>query len=291
MPAEAGNTAKAPVLQTARAALPRSLPSTRRWSPARTVLWLISLPMLIFLVLPLAALAWRSAPTGVLARITDPGVQQAIWLSVATTAITVLITLLAGTPLAYALARRRFAGRAVVEALVDLPVVLPPAVAGIALLVAFGRRGILGHALAAAGLSLPFTPAAVVMAQLFVAAPLYVKAAAAAFTEVRPEIEEAAAIDGAAPWQIFLHITLPLVAPAVISGAVMTWARALGEFGATIIFAGNFPGRTQTIPLSIYLDFEIDLNSALALAAVLLVVAFGVLLLVRGLLRRQLAGS
>jgi molybdate transport system permease protein len=253
------------------------------------VLWLVSLPMLVFLVVPLLALVWRSLPIGVLARIADPGVAQAISLSMTTTAVTVALTLLAGTPLAYALARRRFAGRTAVEALVDLPVVLPPAVAGIALLVTFGRRGIIGHALAAAGLTLPFTPAAVVMAQLFVAAPLYIKAAASAFAEVRPEIEEAAAIDGAAPWQIFLHVTLPLVLPAIISGAVMTWARALGEFGATIIFAGNFPGRTQTIPLSIYLGFEIDLDTALALAAVLLAVAFGVLLLVRGILRRRIA--
>lgn len=254
-------------------------------------LWVASAPFLAFLALPLATLAQRSVLAGVVARATDPAVAQAVALSLTTSLLALAITLLGGTPLAFMLARGRFAGRGMVEALVDLPVVLPPAVAGIALLVTFGRRGLLGNALAAAHITLPFTPAAVVMAQVFVAAPLYIKAASSAFRERRHAIEEAAALDGASPLVVFQRITLPLALPALISGAVMTWARALGEFGATIIFAGNFPGRTQTIPLAIYLGFELNLQTALALAGVLLAVAFGVLLLVRGVLHRQIAGS
>jgi molybdate transport system permease protein len=254
-------------------------------------LWLASVPLLAFLALPLVTLAQRSIGAGVLAQASDPAIAEAVRLSLTTTLVALAVTLLGGTPLAYALARRHFAGRGMLHALIDLPVVLPPAVAGIALLVTFGQRGLLGGALATAHVTLPFTPAAVVMAQIFVAAPLYIKAAASAFSASQHEIEEAAALDGASALGVFRHITLPLALPALISGAVTMWARALGEFGATIIFAGNFPGRTQTMPLAIYLGFALDLQKALALAGVLLAVAFGVLLLVRGVLRRQLAGT
>jgi molybdate transport system permease protein len=164
--------------------------------------------------------------------------------------------------------------------------VLPPAVAGIALLMVFGRRGLLGAPLADLGLSIPFTTAAVVMAQCFVSAPYYVKAAAAGFAGVDRELEHAAALDGAGPAQVFRYITAPLSWPALFGGAVMTWARALGEFGATIIFAGNLPGRTQTMPLAIYIGFERDLDIALTLSAILLVISFAVLALVKGLLRQ-----
>lgn len=252
-------------------------------------LWLVSLPLLLFLALPLAVLVTRSLSAGVLAQMRDPGVREAVGLSLWTTLLATVIIIIGGTPLAFMLARRRFVGRGLIDALVDLPVVLPPAVSGIALLVTFGRRGLLGNALAHLGISLPFTSAAVVLAQIFVAAPLYLRAAKNAFDADRHAIEEAAALDGAAPWRIFLHVTLPLALPALISGAVMTWARALGEFGATIIFAGNSPGTTQTIPLSIYLGFDFNLQTALALSGVLLAVAFGVLGLVKGLLHRQIA--
>jgi molybdate transport system permease protein len=252
-------------------------------------LWLAALPLLLFLALPLAVLVARSVGADALAQARDPGVQQAVGLSLWTTLLTTALTIAGGTPLAFMLARRRFTGRTIMDALVDLPVVLPPAVAGIALLVTFGRRGFLGSALAHLGISLPFTSAAVVLAQIFVAAPLYIRAAKNAFDADQQAIEEAAALDGAAPWRVFVHMTLPLALPALISGAVMTWARALGEFGATIIFAGNSPGTTQTIPLAIYLGFDFNLQTALALSGVLLAVAFGVLGLVKGLLHRQIA--
>ncbi len=176
-----------------------------------------------------------------------------------------------------------------VDTLVDLPMVLPPAVAGIALLLVFGRRGLLGPGLETAGISVVFTPLAVVLAQLFVASPYYVKSAAAGFAEIDRELEQAAALDGATSFGIFRYVTAALAWPALLGGAVMTWARAIGEFGATIIFAGNFPGRTQTMPLAIYLGFERNLDQAVALAFVLMVVSFGVLVFVKWLLNQRQA--
>jgi molybdate transport system permease protein len=167
--------------------------------------------------------------------------------------------------------------------------VLPPAVAGVALLMAFGRRGVLGSYLSDMGFDLAFTQTAVVLAQLFVAAPFYVKSAMAGFAKVDRDAEDAAALDGAGALTVFRRITIPLAWPALFGGAVMTWARALGEFGATIIFAGNFPGRTQTMPLAIYLGFELQLNVALTLAVILLVISFGVLVIIKGMLHQRLA--
>jgi molybdate transport system permease protein len=258
--------------------------------PGRAVAWLLlaSLPMLGFLVLPLVALVLRIPVAQLLANLGNPEVAQAISLSMITTAMTVMLTLLCGTPAAYLLARRRFRGHTALDTLVDLPMVLPPSVAGIALLVAFGRRGLFGQYLSAMGLELAFTTGAVVVAQLFVAAPYYIKAAATGFASVDRELEQAAALDGASPRQVFRYVTAPLSWASLFGGAVMTWARALGEFGATIIFAGNFIGRTQTMPLAIYQGFEQDLNVALTLSVILLAVSFGVLFLVKGLLRRQL---
>lgn len=255
----------------------------------RQVAWLLlaSLPMLAFLLLPLLALLLRIPLAQLLANLANREVSQAISLSMTTTAVTVLLTLVFGTPLAFLLARRRFRGHTALDTLIDLPMVLPPSVAGIALLVAFGRRGLLGQYLGVAGIELAFTPAAVVLAQVFVAAPFYIKAAATGFAGVDPELEQAAALDGASPRQVFRYVTAPLAWASLFGGAVMTWARALGEFGATIIFAGNFVGRTQTMPLAIYQGFEQDLTVALTLAAILLAVSFGVLFLVKGILRRQ----
>jgi molybdate transport system permease protein len=241
-------------------------------------------------LLPLVALVLRVTPADFLAALAQPAVRQALQLSLVTTLIATGLALLLGTPAAYLLARRRFPGRTAVETLLELPMILPPAVAGIALLVAFGRRGLLGPWLNATGIELAFTTAAVVLAQLFVAGPFYVKAATAAFATADHEIEQAAAVDGAGPLAVFRHITLPLAAVPLIGGIVMMWARALGEFGATIIFAGNFPGRTQTMPLAIYLGFELDLNVSLALALILLATSAAVLLLVKGILGRQISG-
>jgi molybdate transport system permease protein len=267
-------------------AQPLAAPQTEHPS-RRRVAWLLiaSLPMLAFLLVPLLALVLRITPAQLLANLTNREVGQAIGLSMVTTAITVALSVLAGTPLAYLLARREFRGRTALDTLIDLPMVLPPSVAGIALLVAFGRRGLLGQYLTVAGIELAFTQTAVVLAQVFVAAPFYIKAAAAGFAGVDRELEQAAALDGASSLQVLRYVTVPLAWTSLFGGAVMTWARALGEFGATIIFAGNFPGRTQTMPLAIYQGFEQELSVALTLSIILLVVSFGVLFVVRRVLR------
>jgi molybdate transport system permease protein len=179
-----------------------------------------------------------------------------------------------------------------VDALVDLPTVLPPAVAGIALLVTFGRRGLLGGVLELGGVAIPFTQAAVVLAQVFVSAPFFIKSAAIGFGEVPSDLKQAAGLDGANTWQVFRFVTAPLARTALVTGAALSWARALGEFGATIIFAGNFPGRTQTMPLAIYIGFELDFNLALTLAVILIGLSLVTLLLVKWLLHpKPAAGS
>jgi len=245
--------------------------------------WALALFLLLFLAIPVGALVIRALGTGAAwdAQTYDT-LRQALGLSMATTAITMVIVVALGTPLAYLLARRRFPGAAAVEALVDLPIVLPPAVAGIALLVAFGRNGLVGQWLADGGVTVGFTTIAVVMAQLFVSAPFYVIAARGGFARVDSDVEAAAADLGATPGQVFRTVTLPLIAPSLIAGAVLAWARALGEFGATIMFAGNFPGVTQTMPLAIYGRFGAgDMSTALLLSVVLLLASLMVLLGVR----------
>jgi len=256
----------------------------RRWP------WLVllSMPLVLFLFVPLVALVLRVDGAQLAANLAAPSVVQAVSLSMATTLLTTAIALLAGTPVAYLLARRQFWGRTMLDTVLDLPMVLPPSVAGIALLIAWGRRGVLGQYLDAAGISIAFSTAAVVIAQTFVAAPFYIKAAAAGFANIERELEQAAAIDGATPWRVFTAITLPLARPALLGGLVMTWARALGEFGATIIFAGNFPGRTQTMPLAIYLGFELQFDVALTLAVILLGTSFAVLFVVKRMLGRTI---
>jgi molybdate transport system permease protein len=245
--------------------------------------------MLAYLLFPLLAMILRVNPSALLANITNPEVGQAIWLSMLTTVCSTGLGLAFGTPLAYLLARRRFRGRSLLDTLVELPMVLPPSVAGIALLIAFGRRGMIGAWLSDAGVSIAFTTLAVVLAQTFVAAPFYIKTAVAGFAGVERELEQAAMIDGAAPAQVFAWITLPLAWPVLLGGLVMSWARALGEFGATILFAGNFPGRTQTMPLAIYLGFEQDIDLSLTLALILLGVSFLVLWIVKAILRQRVA--
>ncbi len=236
--------------------------------------------LLVFLALPLAGLIWRTAPhlRGQEAA-TRHTLRQALVVSATTSTISLAIVIALGTPLAYLLARRRFRGARLVETLIDLPMVLPPAVAGIALLMAFGRRGIAGQLLDEAGITIGFTAAAVVMAQTFVSVPFYVRATRAGFQRIDRDIEESAADLGANRWRVFRSVTLPLARSAIGAGAVLAWARAVGEFGATIMFAGNFPGKTQTMPLAIYGRYEAgDLDTALLLALLLLVVSVVVLL-------------
>jgi molybdate transport system permease protein len=201
-----------------------------------------------------------------------------------TTAVSLVLTIAVATPLAHLLARRRFRGASIVEAIIDLPIVLPPSVAGLALLLALGRRGVIGEPLAAAGITIPFTTVAVVMAQMFVSAPFFIRAARAGFLGVDRDLEDAGRVDGATERQVAWWITVPLAAPVLASGIVMTWARALGEFGATIMFAGNVAGRTQTLPLVVYGEFQAgDVDASVAAAAILVLAAFGVLVAVRGL--------
>ena len=250
------------------------------------MLFAASLPLLLFILVPLIGLLLRVTPSMLATSMGEQQVFQAMELSFATTLVAVLLTFVFGTPLAYLLGRKRFRGKFLLDALIEMPIVLPPAVAGVALLLAFGRRGYLGPLLG--NIEIPFTEAAVIMAQVFVAAPYYVKSAAAGFANVNEELEQAAAVDGASRSQVLRAIVFPLTLPSIVGGIVMSWARALGEFGATIIFAGNFPGRTQTMPLAIYIGFEIDLHIAVVLAVILLVVSFLVLALVKGALGRTL---
>ena len=244
---------------------------------------------LAFLAAPLVALVWRAWRTGALGPgvAADDVVLDALRLSGLTTALALGLAVAFGTPLAWVLARRAFRGRQLVETLVDLPLVLPPVVAGVALLTAFGRRGLLGAELEALGIALPFTTAAVVVAQVFVAAPFYVRSARIGFAAISREVVEAAAIDGADGWRVFRDVTWPLARHGVLAGAVLCWARALSEFGATLLFAGNLQGRTQTMPLAIMSAFEGDLGEALALAVLLLALSAAVLLIARAVVRED----
>jgi molybdate transport system permease protein len=268
------------------------LPSRQRGrAPAvyvRTAsLFIPGLSVLTFLALPLLAIFLKVLPQENLwATLQQPLVTQALRLSLITSLISLLLAILLGTPVAYLLARWRFRGAAVVETLLDLPMVLPPTVAGVALLMTLGRRGLLGPWLQVMGLQVGFTTAAVVLAQSFVSLPFYIRAAQAGFRGVDPELERVAYTLGVSPLGTFLRVTVPLALPALISGGVMAWARALGEFGATIMFAGNLQGRTQTMPLAIYLAMESDLPAALALSAVLILVSCSVLLCMRAFLHR-----
>ena len=270
----------------------RSRPAAARWSAAavpppplswRRLLGQVGLALLCavavaFATLPVVALLLR-VPLADLARyLRDPVVLDALRLSLLSSLCSLGLMIGFGTPLAYALARRRFPARRLVEVLVELPIVLPPAVAGVALLFTFGRRGLLGPLLDTLGIDIAFQFAAVVLAQTFVAAPFYLKAARIAFGGVPDELLDVAATEGANRAQVFRHILLPLALPGLLGGAVMGWARALGEFGATILFAGNFAVRTQTLPLAIYLALESDLNRTVVLAAILVLFSFTLLL-------------
>ena len=221
------------------------------------------------------------------ANLTQPYILKAVGISLGTTFGATLVIILFGTPVAYLLARRQVPFRRLIDTLLDLPIVLPPAVAGIALLMAFGRQGVLGDMLDSLGIHIAFTPYAVLLAQTFIAAPFFVKSASIGFASIDSELEQAASLDGASGWQLFRFLTIPLAWSALLSGAVMSWARALGEFGATIIFAGNFPGRTQTMPLAIYMGFELDLNLALTLSVILVGFSFLALFIVKALLQKE----
>ena len=237
----------------------------------------------VFLGLPVVTLVVRSVLDGSLARMAaTSAILSALGLSLATTAASLALTVAIGLPLAIVLARRSFRGKGLVEVVVDLPIVLPPSVAGLALLLVLGRRGLLGAPLHDAGIDIAFTTVAVVLAQTFVSAPFFVRSARAGIAAVDRDLEDAARVDGATERQLFLRITAPLAGGALAAGLVMSWARSLGEFGATIMFAGNLEGRTQTLPLVVYSEFQAgNLDASIAAAAILVVAALGVLIAVR----------
>jgi molybdate transport system permease protein len=260
----------------------------RRW--ASTPGWVFILPSLVLLALfglPIFAVFWKSVGDDFFTYALAPTALSALRLSLLTSSLSALLAVAAGMPLAYILARWKFHGKSVLELLVDLPVVLPPSVAGLALLIAFGRQGVFGKWLSPLGISLPFTTAAVVIAQIFVAAPLFVRSAKVGFAEIDPQLEEAAVVEGAGELQLFRFIMLPLAWRSLLTGIILTWTRALGEFGATIMFAGNLEGRTQTMPLAIYLGLERSLGVALALSVLLVLVSVVLLGVLRKLEKKR----
>ncbi|RJL34478.1 ABC transporter permease [Bailinhaonella thermotolerans] len=243
--------------------------------------WALAVPAVIglaFLVLPLAGLLVRAPWATLGERLARPAVLEALRLSLVSATAATVICLVFGVPLAWLLARVDFRGKRVARALVTVPLVLPPVVGGVALLLVFGRRGLLGQWLESGpGVTLPFTTAGVVLAEAFVAMPFLVISVEGALRGADTRFEDAAATLGASRWTVFRRITLPLVAPGIAAGAVLCWARALGEFGATITFAGNFPGTTQTMPLAVYEALETDPEAAIVLSLVLLAVSVVVL--------------
>ncbi|MEM1415398.1 MAG: ABC transporter permease [Myxococcota bacterium] len=248
-------------------------------------------PLLLLLLLPGVALVLGAGPADLAAGVRHPAFAPALGLSLRTSLTSLAFVVAFGTPLGWWLGRTRHPARRALELLVDLPVVLPPAVVGLALLQAFGRRGLFGEALAGVGLELPFTTAAVVLAQALVASPFYVQAAASAFREVDEDLVLVARTLGASPRQAMLRVVLPLALPGLVGGAALAWARALGEFGATLLFAGNRVGVTQTMPLAIYETLTSDVRSAVALALALAGASLGLLLVLRLVPSRAAQGA
>ena len=241
----------------------------------------------LFIGLPIVALLARAGQQeGFLAGLTGELVLQALRLTVVTSVVSMVVVVVVGTPFALLLARRRSTVLRVIDTFVELPIVLPPVVAGVAMLMAFGRNGLLGPALGGLGVTLPFTTAAVIFAQVFVAAPFYIRAARIGFAGVDPTYEEVSQTLGVSPWATFWRLTLPVAWPSLLTGLTLAWARAVSEFGATIMFAGNLTGRTQTMPLAIMTAMESSLGSALALAVLLLAMSALALAALSVLLRR-----
>ena len=228
---------------------------------------------LAFLLLPIVAIFARTSPAHLLSQLSNPVVKDALVVSLKTTLIAQALIVVFGTPLAFLLASRRFRGRALVVTLVELPLVLPPAVAGIGLLAAFGRFGLLGSSLRALGITLPFTQTAVTIAVAYVASPLYIRQAVAAFEATDPNLAAASRTLGAGPARTFFRVIAPLARGGLIAGLALSFARGLGEFGATIMFAGSLQKVTQTLPLAIYAEFAVNFNATLAMSGVLVLIS------------------
>ena len=238
-----------------------------------------------FLLLPIAALGLSLGWKDLAAGIRHPLLLPALRLSLTTSVSSLALVVVLGSPVSWWVSRRRSRFSRAVETITQLPAVIPPAVAGVGLLLAFGRRGLLGPLFERAGIALPFTTPAVVLAETFVSAPFFIQAATAAFRRIDENLLVVARTLGASPFRTFLRVAMPLSAPALIAGGAMSWARSLGEFGATLLFAGNLTGRTQTLPLAVYTAMESDLRAAQALALIMVAVAFALLLVLRRMVR------
>jgi molybdate transport system permease protein len=260
-----------------------------RWFPALLALALAV--TLAFLTLPIVAIFVDSSPADLVDSLGDQGARDALWLSLRTTAAALAIIVIVGTPAAYLLATRTFRGKALVVTLVELPLVLPPAVAGVALLAAVGPKGLAGGAIDAAGIQLTLATAGVVVALTFVASPFYVRQAMAAFGSVDRTLLDASRTLGASEARGFVRVMIPTAMPGLVAGGALALGRALGEFGATLMFAGSFQGITQTVPLEIYNRLGTDFDGALALSAVLVAVSVAILLAVKLVPRAEVLGG
>jgi molybdate transport system permease protein len=262
------------------------IPARIRGLTLRAGLGLLLTIAMAFIALPVIALFLRSPLESILAAMQDPVVLEALRLSLMTSSITTIVVVMMGTPIAYVSARFNYFGKEIADSLIDLPVIMPPAVAGIALLVAFGRMGLVGQYLSSFGISIAFTTLAVIIAQVFVSSPFYIRQARTSFEDVDVAFENAARTLGASRVYTFFHVILPIAMNGLFSGAIMAFARSLGEFGATIMFAGNFQGRTQTMPLAIYTAMQGDLDVSLCLSIILVAFSFAVIVIVKTLTRR-----
>lgn len=259
--------------------------------PGFSILSVTALAVVLgFLTVPIVAVFANVAPGDLIDALGHQSARDALWLSVRTSTIAMVLIVAFGTPAAYLLARRRFRGRAAILTLIELPLVVPPAVAGLALLAAFGPNGIFGSALDSAHIQLVFQTAGVVVALVFVASPFYIRQAVAAFAAVPSSLLEASEQLGARPGRTLLSVAIPSARPGLLAGFSLAFGRALGEFGATLMFAGSFPGITQTAPLAIFAEFNTDFTGALALAAVLIAVAGALLLAVKLAAGREALG-
>ncbi len=248
---------------------------------------LLILGVTLYLVLPIIALFFRTTPELFLSSLANPEVTSALTLSLTTSVISLAVVILIGTPFAYIHCRNTYPGKVIVDTVIDLPLVLPPAVAGMALLVLYGRAGLIGQYANVLGISIAFTTLAVILAQVFVASPFYLRQAKSLFDQLDPAYELTARTLGASPARVFATVVVPLTAGGLVSGAVMTFGRALGEFGATIMFAGNLPGVTQTMPLAVYVNMAGDFNAGLTISILLVIISFAIMIAVRLLARTE----
>ncbi len=255
------------------------------------VLGIIVTLFLVFIALPILAVFLRINPNQLIVQLQDPRILDAISLGLFTSVIATLASFVFAVPTAYFLATRKFRGKAIINTIIDLPIVLPPAVAGVALLLAFAPKGILGPLLNWLGLTIPGNTIAVVLAQMFVASPFILSAAKAAFENVDQNVVNSARILSGSRLRVFLAVTFPLAARGVLTGTIMTWTRAMGEFGATIMFAGNLPGITQTMPLAIYTLMTQNLYGGIVLSAIMITISFSILIAVKVLGNKKFGGA